>query len=71
MEMERVIVELAGRQVVLDLPASFENHRVEIIARTLDDEPPSTRGPHPSIAGKVKTHGDIFDSVPEGDWELP
>jgi len=70
-EVERVVVEMAGRRVVLDLPASFENHRVEIIARVLDDKPPSTRQPHPSIAGKMKIHGDIFNSVPESDWELP
>ncbi len=27
--------------------------------------------PHPDIAGKVEIHGDILNSVPETDWDLP
>jgi len=30
----------------------------------------SLRKPHP-IAAQVKILGDIFDSIPEDDWELP
>jgi hypothetical protein len=35
---------------------------------TLDEETRGARQPHPSIAGKTKIHGDIFDSVPKKDW---
>lgn len=68
MEVERRIEQLVGRQLVLELPESFENHRVEIIVLTLDSESSADRRPHPSIAGKVKIHGEIFDSLPEEDW---
>jgi hypothetical protein len=69
MEVERRIEQLVGRQLVLELPRSFENHRVEVIVLTLDDEHWTARRPHPSIAGKMKIHGEIFDSVPEEDWQ--
>ena len=68
MEVERRIEQLVGRQLVLELPESFENHRVEVIVLTLDNEPRTPRQPHPSIAGKMQIHGEIFDSVPEEDW---
>ncbi|HEY6555253.1 MAG TPA: hypothetical protein VI669_17985 [Vicinamibacteria bacterium] len=69
MEVERRIEQLVGRQLVLELPKSFENHRVEVIVLTLDNEKQTDRRPHPSIAGKMKIHGEIFDSVPEEDWQ--
>lgn len=68
MEVERRIEQLVGRQLVLELPESFENHRVEVIVLTLDDENPKDRRPHPAIAGRIKIQGEIFDSVPEEDW---
>lgn len=27
--------------------------------------------PHPDIAGRVQIHGDLLDSAPEQDWNLP
>ncbi len=68
MEVERRIEQLVGRQLVLELPEAFENHRVEVIVLTIDDETRGTRRPHPSIAGKTRVYGEIFDSVPEEDW---
>lgn len=68
MEVERRIEQLVGRQLVLELPEAFENHRVEVIVLTLDDETQGARRPHPAIAGKMRIHGEIFDSVPEQDW---
>lgn len=70
MEMERRITQLTGRKLVLELPASFEDHQVEITVLTINDKPGRPRRPHPSIAGKMKINGDIFNSVPEGDWNL-
>jgi hypothetical protein len=70
MEVERRIEQLVGRQLVLELPESFENHQVEVIVLTLDQETGTARRPHPSIAGKMTIHGEIFDSVPEEDWRL-
>jgi hypothetical protein len=42
----------------------------EAIDLTSEDETRSDRRPHPAIAGKMKIHGEIFDSTPEGDWTL-
>lgn len=74
MQVQRQILEATSRRVVIELPESFINHRVEIIALTLDEEGPKTgqsrRRPHPDIAGKSKTLGDIVAPVvEEGDWQ--
>lgn len=34
-------------------------------------EPPPLRHPHPDIAGKLVINGDLFDSAPSSDWNLP
>ena len=71
MEVARSIEQLVGRKLVLELPENFENREVEVIVLTLEDEmPPKKPRPHPSIAGKITIHGDIFDSVPEAEWDL-
>jgi hypothetical protein len=74
MQVQRQFFEVTSRQLVIDLPESFVNHRVEAIVLTVDDgEPLATvarRRPHPAIAGKGKTLGDIVSPiVDEGDWE--
>ena len=71
MEVTRSIEQVVGRKLVLDLPENFQNRQVEVIVLTVEDDTPlpKTR-PHPSIAGKMTIHGDIFDSVPEADWDL-
>ncbi|SMF93285.1 hypothetical protein SAMN02949497_0562 [Methylomagnum ishizawai] len=67
MQVQRQILEATSRRVVIELPESFINHRVEIIALTLDEagSAPSLprRRPHPDIAGKSKTLGDIVAPV--------
>jgi len=50
-------------EVFLD---AWESKRSEVIVLTLDDENRPPRRPHPSLAGKMKIHGDIFDSVMPG-----
>ncbi len=73
MQVQRQFVEVTNRQVVIELPESFINHRVELIALTMDNETtlaPKRRQPHPEIAGKGRTLGDLIDPiVDEGDWE--
>jgi len=71
MQVERLFEQVKDRQVLIELPDSFNNHQVEIIILTMDDAPPVHRRPHPDIAGKIKIHGDILSSVPESDWDLP
>ena len=73
MLVQRQFLEVTQRQVLIELPESFVNHRVELIALALDDEAavaPKRRRPHPEIAGKGRTLGDLVDPVvAEGDWE--
>ncbi|HMO46563.1 MAG TPA: hypothetical protein PKB14_11105 [Rubrivivax sp.] len=73
-EVQRRIIDVSGTRVVLELPASFVNRRVEVIALTVDDdtvspEPRSVRRPSPLIAGKGRTLGDIVGPVVDpSDW---
>jgi len=74
MQVQRQILEIKDRRVVIELPESFVNHRVEFIALTVDEEVPAPakklRSPHPDIAGKGKTLGDIVGPlVDASDWE--
>ncbi len=73
MQVQRQFVDVTQRQVLIELPESFVNHRIELIALTVDDQPfvvPKCRRPHPDIAGKGRTLGDLVESsVDEMDWE--
>ena len=74
MQVQQQFVDVKDRRLVIELPESFVNHRVEVIALTVDEDlPPRTkprRQPHPDIAGKGKTLGDLVAPiVDEGDWE--
>lgn len=71
-QVQRQIIDVEDTKVVLELPASFVNHRVEVIALTVDEEQPPKprrRTPSPAIAGKGCTLGDIVGPIvdPE-DW---
>ena len=72
MQVQRSFEEVKSRQILIDLPESFLNHRVEVIVLTVDEVLPSplSRRPHPAIAGKMKISEGIFDSAPESDWGL-
>ena len=67
MPVQRQVIDVTSRQVVIDLPESFVNPRVELIALTLDDAPVDAvskrRKPHPEIAGKGRTLGDLIGSL--------
>jgi len=72
MQVQRKIIDVHDTQVVLDLPQSFVNHRVEVIALTVDEAPPvapTRRQPSPAIAGKGKTLGDLIGPIVDAeDW---
>lgn len=73
MQVQRQFLDVTTRRLVIELPESFVNHRIEVIALTIDDESPpeqQRRRPHPLIAGKGRTLGDLVAPiVDEGDWE--
>ena len=72
MQAARQFVEVKQRQVVIELPESFIHHRVEVIALTVDENEveatsrsplPKRRHPHPDIAGKGWTLGNLVSPV--------
>jgi len=71
MQVARQFIEVKQRQVVIELPESFINHQVEVIALTVDEgevgatgRPPlQKRRPHPDIAGKGRTLGDLVSPI--------
>ena len=71
MQVERRFEQIKNRQVIIELPESFVDHKVEIIVLTVDEETSPSRRPHPDIAGKMQITGDILTSVSEADWDLP
>jgi hypothetical protein len=71
MQIERRFETVKDRQVLIELPETFNDCRVEIIVLKVDEPVIAHRRPHPDIAGQVKIHGDILKSVSENDWNLP
>ncbi|WP_295440528.1 hypothetical protein [uncultured Thiodictyon sp.] len=75
MQVERLFTKVTDRRVSIELPDSFNDGQVEVIVLALDEAPPvmsrAHRRPHPDIAGQVIIHGDILNTVPERDWDLP
>ena len=80
MQVERQFIEVKQRKVMIELPESFINHRVEVIALTVDEDEvgatdrspllPKRRRPHPDIAGKGRTLGDLVSPVvDDADWD--
>jgi len=66
MQVTQQFVEVTQRHVVIELPESFINHWVEVIALTMDEEEPELpkhRHLHPNIAGKGRTLGDLVSSI--------
>jgi hypothetical protein len=72
MQIQRTIQTLDAPRLVIDLPTSFVNRRIEILVITLDESEPQTtqkrRAPPPQLAGRVKEFGDVLSSVPPEDW---
>lgn len=74
MQVKRCIETVSSPKLVIDLPESFVNQRVEVLVITLDEpETPTPRRhriPPPQFAGKVKELGDVMSSVPASDWGI-
>lgn len=72
MQIQRTIQVLDTPRLVIELPASFVNQRVEVLVITLDEgEPKPTqkrRAPPLQLAGRVKEFGDVLSSAPPKDW---
>jgi len=72
MQIQRTIQVLDEPRIVIDLPPSFVNQRIEVLVITLDDSEPKPgvkrRTPPKKMAGRVKELGDVMSSVPPEDW---
>jgi len=74
MYAERLILETDQSGTLKHVPKLPPNKQVEIILLVLDDARGGKslrRSPHPDIAGKTCILGDIINSLPETDWNLP
>jgi hypothetical protein len=74
MQVQRLIETITSPRLVIDLPGSFVNHRVEILVLTLDDSElvnrVRKRTPPPQFAGRVRELGDVMSSIPSSDWGI-
>ena len=52
------------------LPANKQLEAIFLVIAETDQAKP-LRQPHPDIAGKTKIMGNIIDSAPVAEWDLP
>jgi len=72
MYAERIILETDSFGHLKQQPRLPPNKAVEAIFLVLEDSGDQVaRRPHPDIVGKVRILGDLLDSLPETDWDLP
>lgn len=73
MYAERLILEtdVAGKlKQIPVLPANKQLEAIFLVIAETDQAKPR-RQPHPDIAGKAKVMGNIIDTAPVADWDLP
>ncbi len=75
MDAERLILETDSAGNLKQLPKLPANKQLEAIFLVLGDLTTEVvtqqRVPHPDIAGKIQILGNIIDTVPETEWNLP
>jgi hypothetical protein len=71
---EHLILETDAAGNLKQVPKLPPNKQIEVTFLVLGDltrNGVKRRTPHPDIAGQVEILGNIFDSVPSIDWNLP
>ena len=73
MYAERLILETDVAGKIKQIPVLPANKQLEAIFLVIAerDQAKLRRQPHPDIAGKAKILGNIIDSAPVADWNLP
>lgn len=73
MYAERLMLETDTAGRIKHIPILPANKQFEAIFLVLSETalPKLRRQPHPDIAGKGKVIGNIIDTAPESDWNLP
>jgi hypothetical protein len=66
MKVQRQFIDITSTKVLVELPQSFVNHRVELIVLAVDEERApikKRRRPHPEIAGNGTTIGNFVQPI--------
>ena len=73
MYAERLILETDVAGKIKQIPVLPANKQLEAIFLVIAerDQAKLRRQPHPDIVGKAKILGNIIDSAPVADWNLP
>ena len=73
MYAERLILETDVSGKLKQIPVLPANKQLEAIFLVIDEADQSNprRHPHPDIVGKTKILGNIIDTVPVTEWDLP
>jgi hypothetical protein len=74
MDAEKLILETDASGNLRHVPKLPPNKQLEVIFLVVGNAAESDvkrRTPHPDIAGKVTILGNIMDTIPEADWNLP
>jgi len=74
MDAERLMLETDASGNLKHVPKLPPNKQLEaifLVIDTVSDQTIKRRAPHPDIAGKMTILGDIIDTIPESDWNLP
>jgi hypothetical protein len=74
MDAEKLILETDASGNLRHIPKLPPNKQLEAIFLVVGNAAESDvkrRTPHPDIAGKVTILGNIIDTIPEADWNLP
>ena len=73
MQAQHIILETDQLGNIKNIPKFLPNKKMEGIFFVLDDADTlksSPQMPHPDLAGQVQILGNIFESLPEQDWEI-
>ncbi len=74
MYAKKIILETDTKGIIRKIPVLPANKKYEAIFLVIEDlseKRVSERKPHSNIAGKIELKGDIFNTVPKSDWDLP
>ena len=74
MYAKKIIIETDTKGNIRKIPVLPANKRYEAIFLVIEDLPGEEnvkRKPHSQIAGNIKFLGDVVNTCPEADWDLP
>lgn len=73
MQAQRLILETDPAGNLKQIPKLPPNKQIEGIFLVLSDiseNSPPKNAPHPDLIGKVQIMTEIFESIPDTDWEI-